>query len=36
MIQVDGRTEYLGKRDARIIAWFGEDLETTTVFRLEA
>lgn len=36
MTQVDGRTEYLGKRDARIIAWFGEDLETTTIFRLEA
>jgi len=36
MTQVDGATEYLGKRDARVMAWFGDDLETTTVFRLEA
>jgi N-acyl homoserine lactone hydrolase len=36
MTQVDGCTEYLGQRDARVMAWFGDDLETTTVFRLQA
>jgi len=27
---------YLGKRDATIYAWFGDDLETTTSFELVA
>jgi len=36
MTQADGRTEYLGKRDAAVLAWFGDDLETTTIFRLDA
>ena len=36
MTQSDGRTEYLGKRDAAVLAWFGDDMETTTIFRLEA
>jgi hypothetical protein len=36
MVQSDGRPEYLGKRDAAVMAWFGEDLETTTLFRLSA
>jgi glyoxylase-like metal-dependent hydrolase (beta-lactamase superfamily II) len=36
MVQEDGRTAYLGKRDATIYAWFGDDLETTTSFELVA
>jgi len=35
MTQSDGRTEYLGKRYAAVLAWFGDDMETT-IFRLEA
>jgi N-acyl homoserine lactone hydrolase len=34
MAQEDGRIKYLGKREAAIKAWFGEDLETTTSFDL--
>jgi N-acyl homoserine lactone hydrolase len=34
MVQKDGRTEYLGKREAAIKAWFGDDLETTTTIEL--
>jgi hypothetical protein len=34
MVQEDGGTAYLGKRDATIYAWFGDDLETTTSFEL--
>jgi glyoxylase-like metal-dependent hydrolase (beta-lactamase superfamily II) len=34
MVQKDGRTEYLGSREAAIRAWFGDDLETTTSFKL--
>jgi len=36
MVQEDGRTTDLGKRDATIYAWFGDDLETTTSFELVA
>lgn len=36
MTQMDGRTDYLGKRDAAVLAWYGDDMETTTIFRLEA
>jgi N-acyl homoserine lactone hydrolase len=36
MSQQDGRTEYLGKRDVVVKAWFGDDLETTTFFALQA
>jgi len=34
MVQKDGRTEYLGAREAAIKAWFGDDLETTTTIAL--
>ncbi len=34
MVQTDGRIAYLGKREAAIRAWFGNDLETTTSFEL--
>jgi hypothetical protein len=34
MVQKDGRTEYLGAREAAIKAWFGDDLETTTTIEL--
>ena len=34
MVQKDGRTEYLGPREAAIKAWFGDDLETTTTIEL--
>jgi glyoxylase-like metal-dependent hydrolase (beta-lactamase superfamily II) len=34
MVQKDGRVEYLGKREAAIKAWFGDDLETTTSIEL--
>ncbi len=36
MTQKDGRTQYLGKRKAALKAWFGEDLEMTTTFELNA
>ncbi len=35
MTQQDGRTEYIGKREAALRAWFGEDLETTTLIDLK-
>ena len=34
MVQNEGRTEYLGKREAAIKAWFGDDLETMTTIAL--
>ena len=34
MLQVDGVPQYLGEREAAIRAWFDDDLETTTLFRL--
>ncbi len=34
MVIKDGRATYLGKREAAIKSWFGEDLETTTTFEL--
>lgn len=34
MTQTDGKITYLGKREAAITAWYGEDMETTTYFRL--
>jgi N-acyl homoserine lactone hydrolase len=34
MVQNDGRPEYLGKREALLKAWLGDDLETTTLFAL--
>lgn len=34
MLQVDGVPQYLGEREAAIRAWFEDDLEKTTLFRL--
>jgi len=34
MVQKDGKTEYLGRREAAMKAWFGDDLETTTTIEL--
>jgi hypothetical protein len=34
MVQKDGRTQYVGVRQAAIKAWFGDDLETTTTIEL--
>jgi hypothetical protein len=30
MVQENGSCRYLGKREATMIAWFGEDIKTTT------
>jgi glyoxylase-like metal-dependent hydrolase (beta-lactamase superfamily II) len=30
----NGRTQYLGKREAAITAWYGDDMEQTTLFEL--
>ena len=34
MVLADGAPRYLGEREAAITAWFGDDLEQTTLFRL--
>ena len=34
MTQKDGRIEYIGSRKAALKAWFGEDIETTTLIEL--
>lgn len=34
MTQADGRISYIGKREAAITAWYGDDMETTTRFAL--
>lgn len=34
MVLEDGQPRYVGTREAAISAWFGDDLETTTVFEL--
>jgi hypothetical protein len=34
MTQKDGRIEYIGKRKAALKAWFGENIETTTLIEL--
>lgn len=34
MVQHDGRIDYVGKREAAIQAWFGADLEQTTLIEL--
>jgi glyoxylase-like metal-dependent hydrolase (beta-lactamase superfamily II) len=36
MTQDNGVTTYIGKREAAITAWFGDDMETTTLFKLTA
>ncbi len=34
MVLRDGRIAYVGKREAAINSWFGDDLETTTTIEL--
>jgi glyoxylase-like metal-dependent hydrolase (beta-lactamase superfamily II) len=34
MTQENGVTQYIGKREAAIVAWYGDDMETTTLFKL--
>ena len=36
MTQEAGRPHYIGKREAALKAWLGEDLETTTLFEFNA
>jgi len=36
MTQKNGHIEYIGKREAALKAWFGEDIETTTLIELKA
>jgi hypothetical protein len=36
MTQREGSTTYLGTREASIRAWYGDDLEQTTLYRLHA
>ena len=34
MTQEKDVTKYLEKREAAIVAWYGDDMETTTLFKL--
>ncbi len=34
MVLENGRPKYIDKREAAITAWFGDDMETTTLFKL--
>jgi len=36
MVQENGKTAYITKREAAIVAWYGDDMETTTLFKLTA
>lgn len=36
MVLEDGETRYITRREAAIAAWFGDDMETTTLFKLTA
>lgn len=36
MVLENGETKYISKREAVIAAWFGDDMETTTLFKLTA
>ncbi|MGC1465714.1 MAG: MBL fold metallo-hydrolase [Pseudolabrys sp.] len=36
MVQENGKTSYITKREAAIVAWYGDDMETTTLFKLTA
>ena len=36
MVHEDGRARYIGKREAAIKAWFGDDLARTRLFHLVA
>jgi hypothetical protein len=30
----DGKPKYIDRREAAITAWYGDDMETTTLFKL--
>ena len=34
MVLENGQAKYIDKREAAITAWFGDDMETTTLFKL--
>ena len=34
MVLENGNPKYIDKREAAISAWFGDDMETTTLFKL--
>jgi hypothetical protein len=34
MVQENGKPRYIGKREAAIAAWYGDDMETKTLFDL--
>jgi hypothetical protein len=34
MTQDNGVTKYIDKREAAIVAWYGDDMEQTTLFKL--
>ena len=34
MTQADGKPQYIGKREAAITTWYGDDMDTTTLFEL--
>ena len=34
MVQENGRTKYIDKREAAIVAWYDDDMEKTTLFKL--
>lgn len=34
MVLDNGKPHYIGKRDSAITAWYGDDMETTTLFKL--
>lgn len=36
MVLENGETKYITRREAAIVAWFGDDMETTTLFKLTA
>ena len=34
MVLEDGKPKYIDKREAAITAWYGDDMESTTLFKL--
>jgi len=34
MVQKNGKTKYIDKREAAISVWYGDDMESTTLFKL--
>jgi len=34
MVLEKGQAKYIDKRDAAVSAWFGDDMESTTLFKL--